>query len=132
MLRPTPAPPSRSDSSAGSHCALGTRGHGGNAPVPISPAGGPGDHPGHISHWVLRLSELAASGSTRNTAHARRLFYQSLLATLTKATADMTSALTIAAFEASAADASSATNPAFPPDLTPSDADTDHSDDAEF
>ena len=35
-------------------------------------------------------------------------------------------ALTIAAFEASAADAS------FPPDLTPSNADTDHSDDAEF
>ena len=29
-------------------------------------------------------SELAASGSTRNTAHARRLFYLSLLATLTK------------------------------------------------
>ena len=53
VLRPTPAPPSRSDSSAGSHCASGTRGHGGNAPVPISPAGGPGDHPGHISHWVL-------------------------------------------------------------------------------
>ena len=45
---------------------------------------------------------------------------------------NMASALTIAAFEASAADASSATNPAFPPDLTPSDADTDHSDDAEF
>ena len=44
----------------------------------------------------------------------------------------MASALTIAAFEASAADASSATNPAFPPDLTPSNADTDHSDDAEF
>ena len=43
----------------------------------------------------------------------------------------MASALTIAAFEASAADASSA-NPAFPPDLTPSDADTDHSDDAAF
>ena len=40
--------------------------------------------------------------------------------------------LTIAAFQASAADASSATNPAFPPDLTPSNADTDHSDDAEF
>jgi len=61
----------------------------------------------------------------------RRLFYQSLLATLTKATANMASTLTIAAFEASAADASSATNPAFLPDLTPSDADTDHSDDAE-
>ena len=47
----------------------------------------------------------------------------------------MASALTIAAFEASAlsaADASSATDPAFPPDLTPSDADTDHSDYAEF
>ena len=44
----------------------------------------------------------------------------------------MASALTITAFEASAADASSATNPAFLPDLTPSDADTDHSDDAEF
>ena len=65
-------------------------------------------------------------------AHVRRLFYQSLLATLTKATANMASALTIAAFEASAADSSSATNPAFPPDLTPSNADTDHSDDAEF
>ena len=45
---------------------------------------------------------------------------------------NMASALTSAAFEASAADASSATTPAFPPDLTPSDADTDHSDDAEF
>ena len=44
----------------------------------------------------------------------------------------MASALTIAAFEASAADASSATDPAFPPDLPPSDADTDHSDDAAF
>ena len=44
----------------------------------------------------------------------------------------MASALTIAAFEAFAADASSATNPAFPPDLAPSDADTDHSDDAAF
>ena len=40
--------------------------------------------------------------------------------------------LTIAAFEASAADASSATSSASPPDLIPSDADTDHSDDAEF
>ena len=35
--------------------------------------------------------------------------------------------LTIAAFEASAADASSATSSASPPDLIPSDADTDHS-----
>ena len=58
-------------------------------------------------------------------------FYQSLLATLTKATANMASALTFAAFEASAADASSATNPASPPDLAPSDH-ADHSDDAEF
>ena len=44
----------------------------------------------------------------------------------------MASALTIAAFEASTADASSAANSASPPDLAPSDADTDHSDDAEF
>ena len=44
----------------------------------------------------------------------------------------MASALTIAASEASAADASPATDPAFPPDLTPPDAGTDHSDDAEF
>ena len=77
-------------------------------------------------------SELAATGSTRNTAHARRLFYQSLLATLTKSTANMVSALTTAAFEASTADASSAANSAPPSDLTPSDADTDYSDDAEF
>ena len=44
----------------------------------------------------------------------------------------MASALTIAAFEASAADAASATSSASPPDLIPSDADTDYSDDAEF
>ena len=44
----------------------------------------------------------------------------------------MASALTIAAFEASAADVSSAANPAPPPDSTPSDADTDYSDGAEF
>ena len=78
-------------------------------------------------------SELAASGSTRNTAHARRLFYQSLLATLTKATADMTSALTIAAFDASATDTSSAARAAAsPPNPAPLDAGSDHSDDAEF
>ena len=65
-------------------------------------------------------------------SEARIGLHRSLLATLTKATANMASALTIAAFEASAADASSATNPAFPPDLAPSDADTDHSDDAAF
>ena len=105
-------------------------------PIVFTTLGGIG--PPEAVHYLDALfsdsyaSELAATGSTRNTAHARRLFYQSLLATLTKATADMASALTIAAFEASAADASSATNPAFPPDLTPSDADTDHSDDAEF
>ena len=105
-------------------------------PVVFTTLGGIG--PPEAVHYLDALfsdsyaSELAATGSTRNTAHARRLFYQSLLATLTKATADMASALTIAAFEASAADASSATNPAFPPDLTPSNADADHSDDAEF
>ena len=105
-------------------------------PIVFTTLGGIG--PPEAVHYLDALfsdsyaSELAATGSTRNTAHARRLFYQSLLATLTKATANMASALTIAAFEASAADASSATNPAFPPDLTPSDADTDHSDDAEF
>ena len=44
----------------------------------------------------------------------------------------MASALTLAASEASAADASSATNPASPPDLAPSDANADYSDDAEF
>ena len=69
----------------------------------------------------------------RNTAHARRLFYQSLLATLTKATADMASALTIAAFDASAADTTSAAGAATsPPDPTPLGASSDHSDDAEF
>ena len=105
-------------------------------PIIFTTLGGIG--PPEAVHYLDALfsdsyaSELAATGSTRNTAHVRRLFYQSLLATLTKATANMASALTITAFEASAADASSATNPAFLPDLTPSDADTDHSDDAEF
>jgi hypothetical protein len=63
----------------------------------------------------------------------KRLFFQSLLATLTKATADMASALTIAAFDASAADTSSATSAATsPPNPAPLDAGSDHSDDAEF
>ena len=63
----------------------------------------------------------------------KRLFFQSLLATLTKATADMASALTIAAFDASAADTSSATSAAAsPPNPAPLDAGSDHSDDAEF
>ena len=95
--------------------------------------------PPEANHYLDTLfsdsyaSELAASGSTRNTAHARRLFYQSLLATLTKATADMTSALTIAAFDASTADAPSAAgSAASPPNSAPLDANSDHSDDAEF
>ena len=77
-------------------------------------------------------SELAATGSTRRTAHARRLFYQSLLATLTKATADMALALTTAAFDASTADASPAAHSASPPDPVSPNADADYSHDAEF
>ena len=83
-------------------------------PIVFTTLGGIG--PPEAVHYLDTLfsdsyaSELAASGSTRNTAHARRLFYQSLLATLTNATADMTSALTIAAFDASTADALSAAN----------------------
>ena len=93
-------------------------------PIVFTTLGGIG--PPEAVHYLDALfsdsyaSELAATGSTRNTAHARRLFYQSLLATLTKATANMASALTLAASEASAAGASSATNPASPPDLAPS------------
>ena len=50
-----------------------------------------------------------------------------------EATADMASSLTIAAFQASAADTSSAaSSSASPPDPVPPDADTDYSDDAEF
>ena len=81
-------------------------------PIVFTTLGGIG--PPEAVHYLDTLfsdsyaAEFAASGSTRNTAHARRLFYQSLLATLTKATADMASALTIAAFDASAADTSSA------------------------
>ena len=105
-------------------------------PIVFTNLGGIG--PPEAVHYLDTLfsdsyaSELAASGSTRHTAHARRLFYQSLLATLTKATADMASALTIAAFDASAADTSSATSAASPPDLVPLDVDSDYSDDAEF
>ena len=105
-------------------------------PIVFTTLGGIG--PPEAVHYLDALfsdsyaSELAATGSTRNTAHARRLFYQSLLATLTKATANMASALTLAASEASAADAPSATDPASPPDLAPPDADANYSDDAEF
>jgi hypothetical protein len=53
--------------------------------------------------------------------------------TPSKATADMTSALTIAAFDASTADAPSAAgSAASPPNSAPLDANSDHSDDAEF
>ena len=106
-------------------------------PIVFTTLGGIG--PPEAVHYLDTLfsdsyaSELAASGSTRNTAHARRLFYQSLLATLTNATADMTSALTIAAFDASTADAPSAAgSAASPPNSAPLDANSDHSDDAEF
>ena len=106
-------------------------------PIVFTTLGGIG--PPEAVHYLDTLfsdsyaSELAASGSTRNTAHARRLFYQSLLATLTKATADMTSALTIAAFDASTADAPSAAGAAAsPPNPAPLDAGSDHSDDAQF
>ena len=44
----------------------------------------------------------------------------------------MAFALTIADFEASAANASSATDPVSPASLASPDADTDHSDNAEF
>ena len=103
-------------------------------PIVFTTLGGIG--PPEAVHYLDTLfsdsyaSELAASGSTRHTAHARRLFYQSLLATLTKATADMASALTNAAFDASAADASSATSTASPPNIAPLDVDSDHSDGA--
>ena len=106
-------------------------------PVVFTTLGGIG--PPEANHYLDTLfsdsyaSELAASGSTRNTAHARRLFFQSLLATLTKATADMAIALTIAAFDASAADTSAATSAAAsPPNPAPLDAGSDHSDDAQF
>ena len=57
-------------------------------PIIFTTLGGIG--PPEAVHYLDALfsdsyaSELAASGSTRNTAHARRLFYLSLLATLTK------------------------------------------------
>ena len=80
-------------------------------PIVFTTLGGIG--PPEAIHYLDALfsdsyaSELAATGSTRHTAHVRRLFYQSLLATLTKAIADMVSALTNAAYDASAADTSS-------------------------
>ena len=94
-------------------------------PIVFTNLGGIG--PPEAVHYLDALfsdsyaSELAATGSTRNTAHARRLFYQSLLATLTKATADMASALTNAAYDASAADTSSSAAASSPPGLAPLD-----------
>ena len=47
-------------------------------------------------------AELAATGTTRRTAHLRTCFLQSLLAALTTGTADMASHLTRAAADAAA------------------------------
>jgi len=67
-------------------------------PVVFSTLGGLG--PPESAHYLDSLfsevyaAELAATGTTRRTSHLRTLFLQSLLASLTAATADMASSLT--------------------------------------
>ena len=76
-------------------------------PIVFSTLGGIG--PPEALHYLDAFfaesyaAERAATGTTRHTAHLRTSFLQSLLATLTSATADMASRLTHAAAAAPAA-----------------------------
>ena len=91
-------------------------------PVVLSTLGGIG--PPESVHYLdsffseAYAAERAATGSTRRTNHLRTLFYQSLLTTLTAASADMAAALThgAAAAAATVAAAAVADDPAAPGD----------------